>query len=59
MHEYYKKKSPKFQKTMKSFLALVGTEIEGAAGKAYDAAFEEMWNIYRSDMLWRLSYADM
>ena len=56
MHEYYRKKSAKLQKTMKSFLALVGPEIESAAGKAYDTAFEEMWNIYERDMLGRFPY---
>ena len=56
MHEYYKKKSAKLQKTMKGFLALVGSELEVAAGETYDAAFEEMWNIYERDMLERFPY---
>ncbi len=56
MHEYYKKKSAKLQKTMKGFLALVGTEIESAVGETYDTAFEKMWGIYERDMLERFPY---
>lgn len=56
MHGYYKKKSTKLQKTMKAFLALVGPEIESAVGKAYDAAFEEIWDHYEHDMLERFPY---
>ena len=35
MHEYYKKKRDKLKKTMKGFLALVSTELESTASKAY------------------------
>ena len=51
MHEYYKKKSNKLQKTMKGFLALVRPELESATKKDYNTAFEEIWNIYQHDML--------
>ena len=56
MHEYYKKKSAKLEKTMKGFLALVSTEIESAAGTEYAAAFEDIWDIYERDMLSRFPY---
>ena len=51
MHEYYEKNRSKLKKTMKSFLALVSREIESAAEKLYDAAFEDIWIIYERDML--------
>lgn len=56
MHEYYKQKSTKLKKTMKGFLVLAGSELENTVGKAYDAAFEEIWNIYEHDMLERFLY---
>ena len=56
MHEYYRKNRNKLQKTMKGFLALVRAELESAAGKESDAAFEEMWAIYERDMLERFPY---
>ncbi len=56
MHEYYKKKSAKLKKTMKGFLALVGTELESAYGTSYGAAFEDIWSIYERDMLERFPY---
>lgn len=51
MHEYYEKKRRKLKKTMKGFLALVGTELESAGGKPYDTAWKDIWNIYERDML--------
>lgn len=51
MHEYYKKNGPKLKKTMKSFLALVGPELEQVSGNTYDALFENIWRIYAQDML--------
>ena len=56
MHEYYQKKRDKLKKTMKGFLVLVSPEIEKASGKAYSAAFEDIWNIYERDMLDRFPY---
>lgn len=56
MHEYYKKKRDKLKKTMKGFLALVSTELESTASKAYSEVFEEIWGIYERDMLSRFPY---
>ena len=56
MHEYYEHKRARLRKTMEGFLTLVGPELESAAGKAYDAALEEIWNIYERDMLERFPY---
>lgn len=56
MHEYYEKKRRKLKKTMKGFLALVGTELESAGGKPYDTAWKDIWNIYERDMLSRFPY---
>lgn len=56
MHTYYEKNSGKLKKTMKSFLALVGPELETAGGRPFDEAFESMWTIYERDMLARFPY---
>lgn len=56
MHEYYKKSSPKLKKTMKSFLSLVGAELEHAAGMPRNTAIEEIWSIYERDMLERFPF---
>ena len=56
MHEYYKKNRLKLKKTMKGFLALVGSELEQAGGSTYDALFEDIWSIYERDMLERFPY---
>lgn len=56
MHEYYQQKRAKLKKTMKGFLALVGNEIEVNCGKSYNAAIEEIWNIYERDMLEHFPY---
>ena len=56
MHEYYKKSSPKLKKTMKSFLSLVGAELERAAGMPRNTAIEEIWSIYERDMLERFPF---
>lgn len=56
MHEYYKNKSGKLKKTMKSFLILVAPELESAVGKTYDTVFEDIWCIYERDMLARFPY---
>lgn len=51
MHECYKKNRSKLKNTMKGFLALVSPELGGVGEKAYNAAFEDIWNIYERDML--------
>lgn len=56
MHAYYKENRDRLQKTMKSFLALVGPEIERIGGRAYEAAFGDIWEIYENDMLERFPY---
>lgn len=56
MHEYYEKKRGRLRKTMKSFLELVGPELERVGEKSYGAAFEDMWSIYERDMLPRFPY---
>lgn len=56
MHEYYKNKRDKLKKTMRGFLALVSTELESTASKAYSEVFEEIWGIYDRDMLSRFPY---
>ena len=56
MHTYYEKNSGKLKKTMKSFLALVGPELETAGGRPFDETFESMWTIYERDMLARFPY---
>lgn len=56
MHEYYEKNRDHLKKTMKGFLALVRTELEGVSGKTYDAILEEVWKIYERDILDRFPY---
>lgn len=56
MHEYYKNKRDKLKKTMRGFLALVSTELESTASKAYREVFDEIWGIYERDMLSRFPY---
>ena len=56
MHAYYKENRDRLKKTMKSFLSLVGSEIERIGGRAYEAAFGDMWKIYENDMLEHFSY---
>ena len=56
MHTYYKENRDRLKKTMKSFLSLVGSEIERIGGRAYEAAFGDMWKIYENDMLEHFSY---
>ena len=56
MHEYYQEKRANLKKVMKRFLALVGPELEAAAGKNCDAAFGDIWSIYERDMLEHFPY---
>lgn len=56
MHAYYEKNCGRWRKTMKGFLALVRPELENAGGTAYDAVFEEIWNLYEREMLERFPY---
>lgn len=56
MHEYYQKKRPKLEKTMKSFLALVRPELENACGKSFASVLADVWSIYDRDMLPRFPY---
>lgn len=56
MHAYYVKKKAKLKKTMQGFLSLVGSELEGVAGKPYTAALADIWDIYERDMLARFPY---
>ena len=56
MHEYYNNRRDKLKKTMRGFLALVSTELESTASKAYNEVFEEIWGIYERDMLSRFPY---
>ena len=46
MHEYYKKKSAKLKKTMRSFLKHLKPELEAELQMPFDEILEDIWEVY-------------
>ncbi len=56
MHIYYQKNQDKLKKQMAKQLKFIKSELEKETGKSYDELFEEIWLIYKNDMLERFPY---
>ena len=56
MHEYYQKTQQKWHKTLTAYLNFIRPELESLTGQPCDTLTEDIWSLYRSDMLERFPY---
>ncbi len=56
MHKYYLENQNKLKKQMGKQLKFIRTELEAETGKSYSELFEEVWLVYKNDMLERFPY---
>ncbi len=56
MHIYYLNNQDKLKKQMGKYLKFIKAELENETGKSYANLFEEIWLVYKGDLLERFPY---
>ena len=51
MHEYYRNSASKIRKANEKYLSFIEKELTGLTGAEYHKLCDEIWNLYKTDML--------